>query len=131
MKLPSRIVAWNDSVPFELRIDRVIDWITDENEPCNLVFMYFEEPDEIAHGFGPESEQVTEFIQRLDNITGYLMGKLEGLEVLDKVNLVLLSDHGFQEVKQQDMINISTIVDPKDYQVHGSTPVLHILPNPG
>ena len=36
-----------------------MDWFTDKEAPVNLVFMYFEEPDEIAHGFGSESSQVS------------------------------------------------------------------------
>lgn len=131
MQLPSRVAKWNDSIPFEWRIDRVIEWITDEAEPVNLVFMYFEEPDEFAHAFGPESEQVADKIMKLDNATGYLVKQLKSKDIFDKVNLIFLSDHGFQEVSARDMINISSVIDPKLYDRHGSTPVTQIEPKPG
>ncbi|ODN03469.1 Ectonucleotide pyrophosphatase/phosphodiesterase family member 5 [Orchesella cincta] len=129
--VPSQSLQWNESYPFETRIDIAIDWITDPSEPINMVFVYFEEPDEIAHAFGPESPNVTEYIQIVDNTTGYLINKLKFFGIYDHVNVILLSDHGFQEVKPQNMINYTSALTPKTYQAFGGTPVMHILPNDG
>lgn len=46
---------------YEDRIDTALSWFSDEKTPANLVMMYFEEPDEHAHAFGPESVEVREF----------------------------------------------------------------------
>lgn len=97
--LPLRRFSWNESYPFENRIDLLIDWITDEHDPVNVAYLYFEEPDEIAHAYGPESPEVTQYISVVDNTTGYLIQKLKHFGIYDKVNVILLSDHGFQEVK--------------------------------
>lgn len=42
----------------EERIDTALSWFTDEKTPANLVMLYFEEPDEHAHAFGPDSAEV-------------------------------------------------------------------------
>lgn len=129
--LPSRIVPWNHNVTFETRIDTVVDWITSETDPVNLVFLYFQEPDEIAHGYGPESPQVTQYISTVDNTTGYLISKLKYFGIYERVNLILLSDHGFQEVHQRNMINYTSLLTPETYQAFGYSPVIHILPKNG
>lgn len=53
------------------------------------------------------------------------------MNLFDRVNLIILSDHGFQEVKASDMINISSIVDPDLYEQFGSTPVVQLKVKPG
>ena len=57
--LPSKYVTWNESYSFEWRVDTAINWLTDEENPVNLLFMYFEEPDELAHAYGPNDPIVT------------------------------------------------------------------------
>lgn len=99
--LPTRIFEWENDYPFDKRVDIAVDWITDEETPVNLLFIYFEEPDEVAHGYGPESAEVTKYISIVDNTTGYLIKKLKQVGIYDKVNVILLSDHGFHEVSEE------------------------------
>lgn len=47
--------------------------------------IYIEEPDTHGHAFGPESNEVTDVLRQLDNITNYL-----DVSMLFKVLLVLL-----------------------------------------
>lgn len=54
------------------RIDTVISWINDREKPANLVMVYFEEPDQHGHAFGPNSPVVYDLLRKLDNVTGYL-----------------------------------------------------------
>ncbi|CAG7828954.1 unnamed protein product [Allacma fusca] len=53
--LPSLFLHRNESLSWSWRVDTVIDWLTHKTKPVNLVFMYFEDPDEFVDGFGPES----------------------------------------------------------------------------
>lgn len=50
--------SFNKTVEFEERVDTVMSWFTDKKTPANLVFLYFEQPDEITHIYGPESDRV-------------------------------------------------------------------------
>ena len=78
-------------------MDYVIKWLTDETNPANLIFMYFDEPDAQGHDFGPNSEEVRQAIGRMDEITGYFINQLKNLQILDQVNLIFWSDHGMDE----------------------------------
>ena len=122
---------YNVSEPFESRMETAISWVTNETSPANLVFLYFEEPDEHAHGFGPESEEVRETVEKMDNVTGYLVSRLKELGIFEEVNLILLSDHGFAEVRQERILNITDILDPQLYTKYGSSPTYLILPHEG
>ncbi|KAJ8872793.1 hypothetical protein PR048_026409 [Dryococelus australis] len=55
---PTFQMNFSVSVPWEQRVDTVIDWFLDPVTPANLAMLYIEEPDASAHIFGPESSQV-------------------------------------------------------------------------
>ena len=129
--LPTRVVRWNESISWEWRVDTAISWIVDHENPVNLVFMYFEDPDEIAHAFGPESPEVTRQIERVNNITGHMIERLKANHIYDRVNLMILSDHGFDTVRQDRIINITSLLDSNVCDYYGDTPVIQINPKDG
>jgi predicted AlkP superfamily pyrophosphatase or phosphodiesterase len=109
-------------------MDFVVDWLTDETNPANLIFMYFDEPDHQGHEYGPNSEEVRLAIERMDEITGYFLDKLRELQILDQVNLIFWSDHGMEEVDFANTIDINGMVDNNLYDRYGSSPVVQIWP---
>jgi ectonucleotide pyrophosphatase/phosphodiesterase family member 5 len=50
-------MKFNMSIPFEERVDKVIEWMT--KDQLRLVTLYFEEPDKTGHSFGPDSFEVS------------------------------------------------------------------------
>lgn len=49
----------DESMTYEHRIDTALSWFSNDKTPANLVMMYFEEPDEHAHAFGPDSAEAS------------------------------------------------------------------------
>jgi ectonucleotide pyrophosphatase/phosphodiesterase family protein 5 len=94
-------------------------------------FCTSQEPDATAHKFGPDSQEVQEMLIKVDNITGYLIKKLEENNLTDSVNVFLLSDHGFETVTPSRIINITEVMKGMNYTAVGSSPVIHIYPEKG
>lgn len=129
--VPKFHYAWNMSIPWKTRVDLAIDWFEHSGTPSNLVMLYFEEPDTTAHTFGPESAQVLSYIQKVDNITTYLHDRLSNKNLIDKVNVVLLSDHGMATVTPHRIFNLTQYVNKAFFQIVDSSPVLQIHPSKG
>jgi len=70
-------------------------------------------------------------IIKVDNITGYLIKKLEENNLTDAVNVFLLSDHGFETVTPSRILNITEVIKGMNYTSVGSSPALHIYPKEG
>jgi len=47
-------------------------WIENKNQPANLVFAYFEEPDKTGHKKGVGSQEIKNQIVRVDNTVKYV-----------------------------------------------------------
>ena len=68
--------------------------------------MYFNEPDHAGHVFGTNSKEVNEQIKESDNILGYLLHSLTKLDIYNRTNVVIVSDHGMVNVSEEKVINI-------------------------
>lgn len=47
----------------------------------------------------------------MDSLIGVLVSKLKAAEIYDKINIVIVSDHGMAEVNAQNVLNIYDYVN--------------------
>ncbi|XP_062537289.1 bis(5'-adenosyl)-triphosphatase enpp4-like isoform X2 [Armigeres subalbatus] len=123
------VKAYNLSLPWNDRVDTVFQWIRDPQQPANLVMMYIEEPDYYGHIYSPDSDRVAQLLVKLNDLTRYIYEKVREFNLLDRVNVVHLSDHGMDSLMLKNFINLTNFV-PTDikYDRYGNTPVLQIVP---
>jgi len=105
---PSYWYAYNGDVPYLSRVDQVIKWLKlPLDKRPGLVFLYFDEPDGIAHRYGPEHEETGHVVSYLDSILGYLRSEIAELEYGKLVNLIVLSDHGMGPTSPDKYVNLT------------------------
>jgi len=89
---------WNKfdaNVTEDTRIRTVLDWLAmpAEKRP-HLITLYFERLDNAGHWYGPDSPELNRALIGADSIVGRLMDGIDALPHGDRVNLVVLTDHG-------------------------------------
>ena len=122
---PTYWKAYEQDVPFASRIDTVIRWLSlPEKSRPRFVTLYFHEPDGVGHEYGPEHPQTGREIERLDRLLGSLREKLGNLDIGEKVNLIVVSDHGMASITPDKYVNLSDILKP-DWilSVYGGNPI--------
>ncbi|XP_076239132.1 ectonucleotide pyrophosphatase/phosphodiesterase family member 5 isoform X2 [Calliopsis andreniformis] len=127
---PTFALNFNETVPWEERIDGLISWFVHPIHPINFGILYIEEPDYHGHAVGINSLEFDDILRKLDNITKYLHRKIEHHGLYD-LNIVHLSDHGMSSVKLDRIIDLTKYINSSDYKFVGTSPGLHIFPNPG
>lgn len=127
---PAYAETFNETVPWEERIDTLISWFIHPTNPINFGIVYIEEPDYHGHIIGINSPEFNDILKKLDNITRYLHKKIEHYGLTD-LNVIHLSDHGMATVKLDRIIDLNKYVDSNDYKFVGTSPGLHIYPSPG
>ncbi|KAG0622142.1 hypothetical protein M758_3G074900 [Ceratodon purpureus] len=135
-KCPEEFCAhYNGSVPFESRVDSVLGFVDlpAEVRP-RLITLYFEEPDEEGHVYGPDAPQITEQVVRVDAMIGKLMDGLEERGVLEDVTIIMVGDHGMVGNCPDKVIYLEDLEPwikvPADW-VDSYYPVFSIRPSPG
>ncbi|NWI21192.1 ENPP5 phosphodiesterase, partial [Crypturellus soui] len=128
--LPTHYMPYNESVSFEDRVARLIDWFTSE-EPINLGLLYWEQPDEMGHVLGPENPLMGPVISDIDKKLGYLISQLKKAKLWGVINVIITSDHGMSQSSSERLIELDQYVDRELYKVIDYSPAVAILPKEG
>lgn len=121
----------NYSEPFKNRLEKVINWLKSE-EPPRFVAVYVDHPDWEGHDYGSHSTEYKEAIERVDReVVGYLTDRLRDERLLEKVNLIFVSDHSFDNISSSRQIHLDDYLDPSSYTMTESTALGHIWPKQG
>lgn len=95
----------------EQRLAGILNWL---GMPYNLrphfISAHFEETDTQGHRFGTNSPELNKSIARLDSLFGCLISGIENLNLTDSINIILLSDHGMEDVDSTRTINIDDLL---------------------
>ena len=121
----------NYTEPFKSRLDKVMNWLESE-EPPQFIGVYIDHPDWEGHDYGSHSKQYKATIEKVDReVVGYLTDCLRDQDLLDKVNLIFVSDHSFNNISSSRQIFLDDYLDRSTYTMTESTALGHIWPKDG
>ncbi|KAG9493505.1 hypothetical protein GDO78_001419, partial [Eleutherodactylus coqui] len=116
---PDIYKEYNGSIPFETRVMSVLRWLhLPQDERPHFYTLYLEEPDSSGHRHGPVSSAVIKALMKVDQIVGMLMDGLKQMNLDKCVNLLLLSDHGMEEARCENIDYLTSYINTSaDYTV--------------
>jgi len=130
--LPDRYVPFDKSVSAEKRTDTMLDWL--DLPPDQLpafITLYFDQVDSAGHAGGPDSDQVNKALQTVDAAIGRLLDGLKKRGLADRVNLVIVADHGMEANSPQRVVYLDDLVDAKIVHVEATGLVTGLRAEPG
>ena len=109
---PTEWFPFDAGVPYQDRVDRVIEWLgrSAESRP-HMVTLYFEETDNVGHSFPPDSPEMIEAVGLVDSLIGRLLDGIEALPHGDQVHVVIVSDHGMGAFSAEQTYFIPDLID--------------------
>jgi len=129
---PSRWSVFDGARPMLERVQTVLGWLSepDATRP-RLATLYFEHPDSAGHHYGPHSPEVRAAMREVDAAIGTLIDGLETRNVLDQVNIIIVSDHGMAEVPVSQIIATEDMVPTGKAEIVSAGQVVGVRPHPG
>jgi predicted AlkP superfamily pyrophosphatase or phosphodiesterase len=117
-KLPTYWREYNGEVPPQMRVDKVLAWfdLPAEKRPT-MISMYFSDTDDVGHAFSPESEETGYSVQNVDGYIERLMTGLKLRGIDQKVNIIIVSDHGMAKVSPKDAVFLDDHFDVTDKKI--------------
>lgn len=124
---PTYWKPYDGSVPFGARVQQVMQWLDlpPDRRP-QLIMVYFSEPDASGHRYGPDAPQTAAAVARVDSVLGELVDGLRARDLYDRVNLIIVADHGMSAVSPDRVVYLDDVVDSASVRVVTLTPVLMI-----
>ncbi len=127
---PTYWQRFDDDFPNSDRVDQVLAWLDlpRERRP-RLITLYFSDIDDAAHAYDPDgAPEVAAAVRQIDRTLGRLLHGLDERRLTDRVNLIVVSDHGMAALSPQRVILIDKYLDLEIANVVDWNPVLALWP---
>lgn len=129
---PSQSRLFDPKVGIQARADEVAGWLTGpQDQRPQLAALYMEDVDEEGHDYGPDSPQVREALHRVDATVGTLLDTLAAHDLLDRINIVIVSDHGMAQVAPDHVIAVEDMASVEEAAIVSIGQVIGVAPNAG
>jgi predicted AlkP superfamily pyrophosphatase or phosphodiesterase len=126
---PAHWKRYDGKVPNSDRVAQALAWLDlPAAERPRFIALYFSDADHYGHRHGPESPEVINAILELDGILGMLVQGLEARGVFDRVNIIVIADHGMSATTAEHVIHLRDYIDLSLVQVLDGSPAVALWP---
>lgn len=113
--LPTVWRNYDGSIPNRTRVKTLLSWFDrPAEERPTFVTLYFSDVDDAGHWTSPLSGETGKAVRSVDKEIRYLYKGLQKRGIRDKVNVVIVSDHGMAKVRRENRIVLDTLFDTSD-----------------
>lgn len=108
---PDYWLAFDGKITPDQRVDKVLAWLDlpAEKRPSFLT-LYFDEVDHAGHRHGPDSSEVDTALRDTDEALARLVRGLEQRGLFERINLIVLSDHGMAAAPETNNVMLDELV---------------------
>lgn len=129
---PTRYRPFDQKVSSADRVDNLLAWLAaPPPDRPGLGVVYLDIVDIAAHTYGPEAPETLAAIREADDAVARLLAGLERLGLQDSANLVVVSDHGLDEISPDRVVFAEDVVDLTLATVEATGPHGGLRPKPG
>ncbi|MEZ5921742.1 MAG: alkaline phosphatase family protein [Parvularculaceae bacterium] len=114
-KRPDYWLPYEHTMPFPDRVAKVLEWLSKpEAERPRLVTIYFHAVDSAEHWNGVGSPQERDAIADVDNNIGALIDGVNKLGLGDRLNVIVVADHGMTNVPPGNLVYLDDYISLDD-----------------
>lgn len=98
--------------PYDERVAEVLSWFdAPAAEQPRFAAVYFDHVDTVTHRTGPFTPEEGEAVAEVDRLVGELVAGLESRGLLERTNIIVVSDHGMSPVSTERVVRIDRLAD--------------------
>ena len=125
-------MPFDDDMPNGERVDRTLGWLKlPENQRPSFLTLYFSDVDSTGHTYGPDSDEVRDAVLGIDKEIGDLVNSVKEAGLTDRVNYVVVSDHGMAALSTDRVIVLDDYIDVEAMDIVDWSPLLALTPKDG
>lgn len=109
---PSFWREYDGNVSNEERVDQILKWFDlPANERPTIYTLYFSDTDDTGHAYSPDSKELEQAIKKVDADLKRLYDGLNKRKIGNKVNIIVISDHGMANVLPENYVLLDDFFD--------------------
>jgi len=132
-KRPSHWRAYDEKITNSERVDTALSWLDLPGpERPTLILTYFGDVDHAGHESGPDSDGVRRSVAEVDKALSRLVDGLKSRRIFERVNIIVVSDHGMTRIDTSQVVLLDDYFDPKQAEeIVWNGASVNIFPKPG
>jgi predicted AlkP superfamily pyrophosphatase or phosphodiesterase len=112
---PTYWEPYDHHMPHAKKVSRILGFFDlPDTERPDFLTLYYPDIDEAGHRHGPNSPEVRLALERIDHSLGQLLAGLESRQLLGRVHIIVVSDHGMTSIDTEHVIILDEYVDLAD-----------------
>lgn len=125
--------TYDGKIPNEQRVDTILSWLDLPLEKRPSIFtLYFSDVDDAGHQYSPDNLETGQAVRKVDEVIKRLYDGLRIRGIENKVNLIIVSDHGMAKVPQQNVVVLDEMFDTNlAKQIFWVSEIVQIFPKEG
>lgn len=118
---------YDASISHHERISQVLRWLDKPAaERPDLITLYLSHIDSTGHQQGPESDAVIRAVEAVDADLGLLLDGLAARELLGRMHVIVVSDHGMAAIDPERYILLDRLLPLAEVRVSDWGPAAHV-----
>ncbi len=123
---------FDDRMAPNKRVDQILQWLDlPAGQRPTFLTLYFSDIDSAGHDFGPDSRAVADAARRVDRYLNRLVRGLTRRGIMDRVNIVVVSDHGMSEANTSRVVILDDYLSLEGIDIIDLNPTLGLFPPAG
>lgn len=115
---PDEWLPYDASLGSARRVQQVLEWLSrPQSSRPDFMTLYFEQVDSIGHDVGPDAPELRRAVSAVDRSVRELLAGIADAGWADRINLVLVSDHGMTAIDESRPILLDELVDPRSFEL--------------
>lgn len=109
------------------RVEQVLAWLDlpGEERP-EFITLYFSAVDSAGHEHGPDHPEVISALKEVDTALGLLIEGIEQRSLLNRMHILITSDHGMETVNKDRYVLLDELIDVSKINISDWSPVAQI-----
>jgi len=129
---PDYWLPYDGAVTADARVDKVLAWLDlPAGQRPTFLTLYFDAVDHAGHDHGPDSPEVDRALVDTDAALARLVAGLRQRGLFDRINLIVLADHGMAAASPANAILLDKLVPTDTVRVASLGIVAGLNPLPG
>ncbi|MBB3225476.1 putative AlkP superfamily pyrophosphatase or phosphodiesterase [Luteibacter sp. Sphag1AF] len=108
---PDHWIAYDGDITSNGRVDQLLAWIDEPGKKPMFDTLYFDTVDHAGHEHGPDSPEVNAALVDVDAALARLVAGLKARGLYDRMDIIVLSDHGMAYLPPDHVIFADDIAD--------------------
>ena len=123
---------YDGKVTPDQRVDQILAWLDlPADQRPTFLTLYFDEVDHAGHTYGPDTPQVDDALRETDAALTRLVQGLKQRGLFDRINMIVLADHGMASVPKQNSILLDKVIPLTRVDVVSLGVLAGLNPTPG